>query len=71
MKGGIRIRQIGEGGRQVKSMQGRVHMETCGNVEALKSLVYLVNCKKVGSTGCAVGDKSGKLNRNYFKNDLE
>lgn len=45
--------------------------ETCRNMEALKSMVCLVNCKKADVTGCAIGDKSGKLNRNYFKNDLE
>lgn len=40
-------------------------------MEALKSVAYIVICKKVGMAGCAVRDKSGKLNRNYFENDLE
>lgn len=40
-------------------------------MDALKSMAYMVNCKKVGMAGCAVRNKSGKLNRNYFENNLE
>lgn len=40
-------------------------------MDALKSMACMVNCKKVGMAGCAVRDKSVKLDRNYFANNLQ
>ena len=45
------------GGGASKEYSGE---KTYRNKEALKSMVYMVNCKKVGTVGCAVRGKSDK-----------